>query len=543
MLGINRTEKPAERFTKIRKWNKEGGVLLVGYEMLRTIVEKKGVSGLDKQQHSLMEGWLLEGPNLVVADEAHTLRNSNSHIHKIASSFRTARRIALTGSPLPNSLQEYYWMVNWIAPQFFEDFETFKRKFLQPIEAASDSNSDSCQRKLGQKALEVLSGILKPKIDRADFSVLKDELPPKFEFHVTVTLSPIQKEFYNLFVRAVRDGTAEGLTAQLMSWLGVLQLCCNHPRIFYEKLKEREHKAISAQPVSEGTNAQSLLRKIDELLGRVADTSAPELSHRVMILNAIITESIKHGDKVLVFSQSVPTLHYLEDLFQNRNLSFCTLTGETTAAFRQGVVEKFNSTGAEAVLLISTRAGGVGINLQSANRVVIFDFSFNPIWEEQAVGRAYRMGQKKPVYIYRLVSGGTFEDHLAKRVRFKSELAIRVVDHVNITRMGSKTSSTPLLADHVDPGAEPQISREACVSDPGVMGTLVPPRHARMIAQTSILRQQNEGEELTLEERRSVRDSVEDEISMRLLRISDPLAYATEIRRRSSLGAFAPRGR
>ncbi len=144
----------------------------------------------------------------------------------------------------------------------------------------------------------------------------------------------------------------------------------------------------------------------------------------------ILKKSKKAGDRVLVFSQSIPTLNYLEDLFKRANKKFIRLDGNTKMSERATYLKLFNK-GKFDVFLISTKAGGLGFNLQGANRVVIFDFNFNPQWEEQAIGRSYRIGQEKPVFVYRFIAGGTFEEKLFNQAVFKTQLAFKVVEKKN----------------------------------------------------------------------------------------------------------------
>ncbi len=164
-----------------------------------------------------------------------------------------------------------------------------------------------------------------------------------------------------------------------------------------------------------------------------ADVQSFSLSYKILVLTAILDEAKKVGDKVLVFSQSRLVLDYLEEVCQRQNRRYRRLDGSTKMRERQNMVKNFNS-GLDEVYLISTTAGGVGLNLHGANRVVVFDFKWNPMNEQQAIGRAYRIGQMKPVFVYWLIVGGTFETCLHDQAVFKTQLASRVVDKKNPQR-------------------------------------------------------------------------------------------------------------
>ncbi|KAK5241320.1 hypothetical protein LTR16_009505, partial [Cryomyces antarcticus] len=177
----------------------------------------------------------------------------------------------------------------------------------------------------------------------------------------------------------------------------------------------------------------ALVNDEKKVFSKVIDISSPEHSYKVTLFIQILELSKRAGDKVLVFSHSIPTLGYLEGLFTHLEMKFVRIDGTVNITKRQQNLKGFNE-GQYDVFLISTRAGGLGLNIPGANRVVIFDFGFNPTWEEQAIGRAYRIGQTKPVFVYRFVAGGTFEANIYNKALFKVELASRVVDKKNPTR-------------------------------------------------------------------------------------------------------------
>jgi superfamily II DNA/RNA helicase len=237
--------------------------------------------------------------------------------------------------------------------------------------------------------------------------------------------------------------------------LAILSLLCNHPECFNAKLHDRKKDARNE--TATGTNAPDFRddTEVDEIAAQLnaavwkvgvsqdlideetklfkqeaADMESIDLSNKVKILCQILDASKAADDKVLVFSQSIPTLNFLDSLCDRQGRKYARLDGSTPMARRQDMIKDFNNSDTD-IYLISTAAGGLGLNLQSANRVVIFDFKWNPIMEEQAVGRAYRIGQTKPTFVYRFVAGGTFEDSIHNKTVFKMQLASRVVDKKN----------------------------------------------------------------------------------------------------------------
>jgi hypothetical protein len=175
------------------------------------------------------------------------------------------------------------------------------------------------------------------------------------------------------------------------------------------------------------------------------DIEMPALSNKVIILCKILDAAREARDKILVFSQSIPTLNFLEKLLKSQRRKLARLDGKTVMGNRHGMTKEFNTNDTE-IYLISTTAGGLGLNLMGANRVVIFDFKFNPIEEEQAIGRAYRIGQKKTTFVYRLMCSGTFEEVIHNKTIFKTQLASQVVDKKSVIAFAKKKLSEYLFA-------------------------------------------------------------------------------------------------
>lgn len=550
-----------KRLQTVRDWNSEGGVLIMSYDIFRTWIlnketkvrgrqrtdpeshqdnlpeEAKGRKCLPKEKHEQVKDWLLKGPSIIVADEAHKMKNSNTGIYQAAVQFRSKSRIALTGSPLANNLIDYYTMLNWIADGYLGEYKQFKANYVEPIEEGLYADSTHAERRKSLVKLQVLKEILEPKVNRADISALAGSLPPKVEFVMTIPLTKLQAEAYNLYVSSVFDGLGDVRNPKLWSWLAILGLCCNHPKCFWDKLnsrtnetnetqmpaQDREYSSPGEEPIDQvGLPDSASLVSRQKPLFAVPDLKALDLSYRTLMLDKIISESVKTGDKILVFSHSLPTLNYIEDVLRSSNRRYCRLDGRTPMGSRQSATKAFNKPGSDQVYLISTRAGGLGLNIPGANRVVIFDFQFNPVWEEQAVGRVYRLGQQKPVFVYRFISGGTYEEKIFGKAIFKTHLANRVVDKKNPVRWASKS-----IGEYLRPaGSVPQKDlTEFIGKDPYVLDKIIandngPEKIIRKITLTETL-QREDNDNLTEEEKKGVEMHLSDE---RLQR-TDPQAY------------------
>lgn len=533
-----------ERLTEVNAWHEEGGVLIIGYEIFRDMILNqatvKRARPLDDEQHEQVKRQLLAGPNIVIADEAHKMKNLDSKIAKATAQFHTKSRIALTGSPLANSLEEYFSMINWVANNYLGPLVEFRAKYVEPVQVGLYTDSTASERRTGLKRLEALKENLAPKVNRADISVLRGDLPQKVEFVITVPLTQLQRKAYVMYVDAMTSiPTGKDFKqTTLWHWLAILSLLCNHPQCFADKLTEREADANKVReevtagiedtvipPVYKVGVSQALVGQEAALFATVPNLESAEHSNKAKILVDILDASKAVNDKVLIFSSSIPSLNYLERLCRQTGRRYLRLDGGTNMSKRQGMTKRFNHDDTE-VALISTTAGGLGLNLFGANRVIIFDFKFNPVAEQQAVGRAYRIGQKKPVFVYRFIAGGTFENIIHNSVVFKAQLALRAVDKKNPLAWAKKKAGDFLFHPK---DVEQQSLEKVRGLDPQVLDKVLENNGSIVKGiETSDTFEQHDNDSLTLEEK----EEVEREVSDLALKRSNPQAYSELLQRR-----------
>ena len=529
---VTRSMSFLKRLQEAFDWDEYGGVLIISYDIFRVLVNntetKARKKPLEDESHQRIKECLLNGPNIVVADEAHKMKNRLSGISSAAKQFLTKSRIAMTGSPLANNLIDYFSMVDWIAPGYLGEKVDFKANFLEPIEEGLYSDSTYHERKKSRVKLQVLKEILDPKINRADITVLAGELPPKVEFVITIPLTELQKTAYNSYVESV-VGKNEVRNTTLWSWLAILGLCCSHPACFKTKLLSRANDAPKTsrddvepvpgdESIAQAGLPEQLIPKEEELFATVPNINALELSYRIGMLIKIVNLSIEAGEKILIFSQSIPTLDFIEGVLKTFRHKYSRLDGQTPVQSRQFSTKQFNTGSEHQVYLISTRAGGLGLNIPGANRIVIFDFGFNPTHEEQAVGRAYRLGQQKTVYVYRFQAAGTFEEIIHNRAVFKTQLAFRVVDKKNTVRSAQKTAGDYLFPVKTVPKEE---LTEFVGKDPHVLDKIILDGGPILRIALTETFQKEDNEKLTEEDRKDVRTQLDDE----RLKRTDPVAY------------------
>lgn len=562
LYKITQKTKAPDRVQDIAQWASDRGILIISYDMFRGLIVNKAASRktgesrrpLSDADHAAVQEHLLNHPNIIIADEAHKMKNTEAGISLVTSRFKSTKRIALTGSPLANNLDEYFAMIDWIAPGYLGTKQQFRSKYANPISEGLWNDSETMDRRLSLRRLHVLKKNLDPKISRADITAIAGDLPPKVEFFITVPLTKLQVKAYNRYVTSLLgdDQSRSTGNARMWDWLAILSLLCNHPSTFLTKLEDRQYQYESEKPK---VKAKALVstddvdgfglptdieladaglspemveqqRKIFQDLEDSDRLEDPSMSHRCQIVCDIIKHSVVADDKVLLFSHSIPSLNYLEKCISSMGYSTCRLDGTTNMTERQDAVKNFNKeTSTFNVFFISTRAGGLGLNLQGANRVILFDYGFNPIWEEQAVGRAYRLGQQKQVFVYRLRAAGTFEELIYNKAVFKTQLSARVVDKKNPMRFASRKATDYLfpVKDVPQEDLSPYHGK-----DPEVLDKILDKSNfIRDITLTETF-QREEDESLTPEEVKQANDELKDEQEMR----RGPVAY---MKRRADL--------
>ncbi|KAI3776396.1 hypothetical protein L1987_46177 [Smallanthus sonchifolius] len=470
------------RIELLMKWRAKGGVFLIGYTNFRNLSLGKHVK--DRQMAKEFCRVLRDGPDILVCDEAHMIKNTKADTTQALKLVKCQRRIALTGSPLQNNLMEYYCMVDFVREGFLGSSQEFRNRFQNPIENGQHTNSTSDDVKIMNQRSHILYEQLKGFLQRMDMNVVKKDLPPKTVFVIAVKLSSVQRVLYKRFLdvhgltqeKASNEKTRKSFFA---SYQALAQIW-NHPGIL-QLLKDKDlsKRENFLEDSSSDDNLDYTMVNGGKLKNRndkknvsgffkenwwgdlvIENGYEAENSGKMVLLLDILTLCSDAGDKALVFSQSLPTLdlieHHISKLPRNGKSRKCwrkgkdwyRLDGRTEGSERQKLVENFNDPSNKRVkcTLISTRAGSLGINLYAANRVIIVDGSWNPTYDLQAIYRAWRYGQTKPVFAYRLMAHGTMEEKIYKRQVTKESLSARVVDRQQVHRTISKEEMLHLFA-------------------------------------------------------------------------------------------------
>ncbi|CAB4062385.1 CHD4 [Lepeophtheirus salmonis] len=347
---------------------------------------------------------------VLVVDEAHRLKNSRSKFFQFLSNYSINYKMLLTGTPLQNNLEELFYLLNFLTPSKFNDLDAFQSNFT---DIAKEEQVKQLHALLGPHMLR-----------RMKADVLKN-MPSKSEFIVRTNLSNMQKKYYkNILTHNFEALRARsGVQTSLLNVMMELKKVANHPYLLAAAAEEAPLSVSGLFEVKAMTQACGKLVLLSKMLRKLKET----------------------GHRVLIFSQMTKMLDLLEDFMEGEGYKYERIDGGVTGTLRQDAIDRFNYPNAEQfVFLLSTRAGGLGINLYTADTVVIYDSDWNPHNDIQALSRAHRIGQKNKVMIYRFVTRNTVEERVTQVAKKKMMLTHLVV------QPGLSGSKTNLSKKEID---------------------------------------------------------------------------------------------
>ncbi|XP_071983266.1 DNA repair and recombination protein RAD54-like isoform X5 [Engystomops pustulosus] len=356
---------------------------------------------------------------LVICDEGHRLKNSENQTYQALNRLNTPRRVLISGTPIQNDLLEYFSLVHFVSAGILGTAQEFKKRFEIPILKGRDADASPADREKGEEKLKELISVVNRCLIRRTSDILSKYLPIKVEQVICCRLTPLQSELYKLFLKQakpVEELTTGKMSVSSLSSITSLKKLCNHPALIYEKCVEEE----------DGFQGALCLFP----LGYSTKSVEPQLSGKMLVLDYLlaVTRSTSN-DKVVLVSNYTQTLDLFEKLCRERRYLYVRLDGTMSIKKRAKIVERFNSPSSpEFIFMLSSKAGGCGLNLIGANRLVMFDPDWNPANDEQAMARVWRDGQKKMCFIYRLLSTGTIEEKIFQRQAHKKALSSCVVD-------------------------------------------------------------------------------------------------------------------
>jgi DNA excision repair protein ERCC-6 len=335
-----------------------------------------------------------------VLDEGHKIRNPNAEITVTCKELNTPNRVILSGTPVQNNLTELWSLFDFIYPMRLGTLVNFRTQFEIPIRQGGYANASNLQVMTAEKCAEALKETISEYLlQRLKVDVAAD-LPEKTEQVLFCKLTDRQRKAYETFLQSDEVAAILNRRRQSLYGIDILRKICNHPDL------------------------------LDKRLGKKAgyDFGNPKLSAKLQLTKDLLQRvMIPNGHKTLLFSQGKLMLNIIEKCMQDCGISYLRMDGETPVDRRQPMIDQFNNDPDIHVFLMTTRTGGLGTNLTGADRIIIFDPDWNPSTDLQARERAWRLGQNKPVKIYRLMTEGTIEEKIYHRQIFKQFMTNKVL--------------------------------------------------------------------------------------------------------------------
>lgn len=414
-----------ERSQHLHRIQTAKGVLLTSYQMILANWEQ--LSSCDQQAFI----W-----DYLILDEAHKIKSPLAKTTKALHAIPARNRILLTGTPVQNNLQELWSLFDFACQgSLLGTAKTFKMEYENPITRAREKDATLGEKALGLKIAENLMTIIQPHFLRRskdEIQKLRSDqptgspghntleipsLPRKNDFIVWVYLSPIQEEIYRNFLSLDHIKELLMTTRSPLAELTILKKLCDHPRLLSSQAcLQLGLETLSQEDEEDAVDLMQEIRKVSEKV-------LIQESGKLMFLVDLLAKLREEGHQTLVFSLSRKMLDIIECILTQRRVKFMRIDGTVTCLVeREKRVRDFQKDNSYSVFLLTTQIGGVGLTLTAATRVVIFDPSWNPATDMQAVDRVYRIGQKENVVIYRLITCGTVEEKIYRRQVFKDSL-------------------------------------------------------------------------------------------------------------------------
>jgi len=438
-------EKDLETFAKTSIFQ----ILICSYECLRTHVGR-----LTKYKDCC---------DLLVCDEAHRLKNSDNQTSRALNSLPVKRRVLLTGTPMQNDLTEFFAMTDFTNTGVLGTLEEFRKNVLFPILRGREPDATQRQKQRMMEIQNEMSTTVNEFILRRINTVNAEHLPPKLVQVVCCNLTEIQKNMYlHLVTSKDMQHVMHGKQVNCLGSIQMLMKLCNHPSLVAEydgthgqKEQQNGRRRAAAKQVkyTDGDESNFAAPGADGISKFLPFSSGgggrgnqgpvhPEWSGKMFLLYRLMREMRKPGnggDKIVIISNYTQTLDLIGRMCRESSWGFCRLDGSVTMKKRQKMVDEFNDPSSSLVaFLLSSKAGGCGLNLIGGNRLVLFDPDWNPAVDKQAAARCWRDGQKKRCFTYRFLATGTVEEKIFQRQLSKEGLQSVVDDKEQVNALHTK---------------------------------------------------------------------------------------------------------
>ncbi|KAF8684112.1 SNF2 family N-terminal domain [Rhizoctonia solani] len=395
----------------VNNWRKEF-IKWLGRDRLRVFVGDKDKNNIKQFMNSDDLTYCTPPIGLIVCDEGHRLKSAQAKTTKMFEALkRTPRRIILSGTPIQNDLGEFHAMADFCNSGMLEEYPRFRRIYETPILKSRSPEASAKDIELGAARAAQLNELAKSFVLRRTADILTNYLPPKTEYVLFVQPTALQLSVFQKILRPdhVQD-LVHGPTARSLALITTLTKICNSPIML-----AKPDKGAGAE------NGKTTRTLVQEALGLLPPGAAPDditLSGKLIALATLLKQLRQTTEeKCILVSHYTSTLNIVEAYCRSVYYTYSRLDGSTAVTKRQQLVDEFNQAkqSKKFLFLLSAKAGGVGLNLIGASRLILIDSDWNPSHDLQSMARIHRDGQKRPVFIYRLITTGTIDEKIYQR--------------------------------------------------------------------------------------------------------------------------------
>ena len=401
--------------------------------------------------------WTNHSWNYVVMDEGQKIRNPDADVTLACKRFRTPHRLLLSGTPIQNDLRELWSLFDFVFPGRLGTLPTFEAEFADPIKRGGYTNASPMQVQLAYRCALVLRDLINPYLLRRQKKDVKEvsRMPGKTEQVLFCRLSGRQRTMYESYLRSDDVRNAMRGSNQTFKAITVLRKICNHPDLVTGSSNRQAYEAFLQNGYVNGHDVSSSSSDEDDFDEVEFDENDNLISRsgKLEVLAKILPLWKRQGHRVLIFCQWTKMLSLIERFVTMQGWKFGRLDGKTNIVSRQRLVDSFNNDETYFCMLLTTRTGGVGLNLTGANRIILYDPDWNPQTDAQARERAWRFGQKKEVTVYRLITAGAIEERIYHRQIFKQAISSAVLVDPKQRRLFSQKDLRDLFTLKADTGS------------------------------------------------------------------------------------------
>ncbi|KAH9668733.1 protein CHROMATIN REMODELING 24 [Citrus sinensis] len=426
------------------------GVLLTTYDIVRNNSKSlRGSSFISDEAGDDDAIW-----DYMILDEGHLIKNPSTQRAKSLLEIPSAHRIIISGTPIQNNLKELWALFNFCCPELLGDNKWFKEKYELPILRGNDKHALDREKRIGSAVAKELRERIQPyflrrlknEVFHEDDVTSSATLSKKNEMIVWLRLTSCQRQLYEAFLNS--EIVLSAFDGSPLAALTILKKICDHPLLLTKRAAEDVLDGMDSMLNPEDA---ALAEKLAMHIADVAEKDDFQEQHdniscKISFILSLLDKLIPEGHNVLIFSQTRKMLNLIQESIGSKGYKFLRIDGTTKASDRVKIVNDFQEGDVAPIFLLTSQVGGLGLTLTKADRVIVVDPAWNPSTDNQSVDRAYRIGQKKDVVVYRLMTCGTVEEKIYRKQIFKGGLFKTATEHKEQIRYFSQQDLRELLS-------------------------------------------------------------------------------------------------